>query len=123
MKVILNIGTIRSAHGELWPDGMVSREDVVMCLRAAQFDALHVEHHLHSDRECTHVVTAEYNGPDLTAAAYAVSRALDQDCIAVARVDGGRFTGELIGPRASDWGVFNPAFFDMPRVYDDAKES
>jgi len=39
--------------------------------------------------------------------AFDVSVALDQDCIAV--VDGTH--GELIGPRVSEWGTFNPVYF------------
>ena len=39
---------------------------------------------------------------------HAVSVVLEQDCIAQRHVDG---VGELIGPRAAEWGEFNPAYF------------
>jgi len=122
MRYILNIGMERSATDGLFPGKIVTPEDVYMCLLAAGFNVLHAEQRLHADRECTHVVTAEYDGPDIHDVVYALCRALDQDCIAVACVGGGRFIGELIGPRSDDWGEFNPALFDMPRVYEDAYE-
>lgn len=42
-----------------------------------------------------------------------LSERLEQDCIAVALVDENDaiLTGELLGPRASAWGRFNPKFF------------
>ena len=35
---------------------------------------------------------------------------LEQDCIGVLDVDTG--AGALVGPKAADWGAFNPAFFN-----------
>ena len=40
-----------------------------------------------------------------------ISEKLGQDCIAMVDEDG---VGELVGPRASGWGDFNPAFFRRP---------
>lgn len=43
---------------------------------------------------------------------HAISVVLEQDCIAQRHADG---AGELIGPRAAEWGEFNPAYFlDFP---------
>jgi len=118
MKYILNIGVDRSASGELWPGGKVTRNDVIMCLRAARFNVLHVEHHLHADRECTHVAVVDSNVLDVFTPLHAVCHALDQDCIAVARYRDAQFVGELVGPRANEWGKFNPTLFDMPKAYE-----
>lgn len=38
-----------------------------------------------------------------------LAQALQQDCIAAYSCD--QHYGELIGPKASDWGDFNPSFF------------
>jgi hypothetical protein len=117
MKYVLNIGVNRSEKGELFPGRFVMREDVFMCLRAAQFNVLHVEYRQHADRESTYVVVAEFDGT--SAAVTAVCHALDQDCIAVAWYDDGRrFIGRLVGPRADEWGEFNPALFDLPVDYE-----
>lgn len=40
---------------------------------------------------------------------YALAEELEQDCIAVYEPETGR--GELIGPKAADWGGFNPEYF------------
>ena len=39
---------------------------------------------------------------------YKLAEELGQDCIAVLDYDG---TGYLVGPRAKEWGEFNPAYF------------
>lgn len=118
MKFILNIGANRSDDGELFPGGRVTRDDVIMCLRAARFDVLHVEQHLHADRESTYVAVAEHDAQYLFTSLNAVSRALDQDCIAAAWYVDAQFVGELVGPRANEWGKFNPAMFDLPKAYE-----
>ena len=48
----------------------------------------------------------------LAATVYGLAVSLEQDCIAVYYADGARAdTGDLIGPRAAEWGEFNPEFF------------
>ena len=48
----------------------------------------------------------------LDEAVHGLAVSLEQDCIAVYHVDGPHTgTGELIGPRAAEWGEFNPEFF------------
>ena len=58
-----------------------------------------------SDSEPT--LVAELRRPLTAAAAFAVAERLHQDCIA--QFDGR--DGYLIGPNASAWGEFDPAFF------------
>lgn len=48
-------------------------------------------------------------GGSLTSIVDRIAGDLRQDCIAV-RYDGTAL-GELIGPRAAEWGAFNPAYF------------
>jgi hypothetical protein len=58
-----------------------------------------------SDTEPT--LVAQLARPLNAAAAYEVARSLGQD--AIAQWDRGE--GQLIGPNAAAWGLFNPAFF------------
>lgn len=51
-------------------------------------------------------VVAEVLGIDRLAAEY-ISERLAQDCIAVLTADG----GYLAGPKAAEWGPFDPAYF------------
>lgn len=58
---------------------------------------------------------------------FAVAERLGQDCIAVLYVGDDGFTGdgetgELIGPRAAEWGAFNPEFFVRFEAVADATE-
>ena len=69
---------------------------------------------VNSDTEPTAVVVVSVF--DLPFLAWAklnqVSLDLKQDCIAAFNVD--KQVGALIGPKAADWGPFNPAFFILP---------
>lgn len=48
----------------------------------------------------------------LHAAIYSLAERLEQDCLAVLFVgDGGYTPGALIGPRAAEWGAFDPQYF------------
>lgn len=69
--------------------------------------------------EETLVVMIPYVGEmaRLENALYYAADALAQDCIAMAYEERGELVGELIGPRASLWGEFDPQYF-LP--YDDA---
>lgn len=58
-----------------------------------------------SDTEPT--LVAETRRPLYASAAYEVAKALGQD--AIAQWDGAE--GQLYGPNAQAWGLFNPAFF------------
>lgn len=61
---------------------------------------------LQSDSEPTAVITVD--NPLGRVTLYSLSLALSQDCIAQADVTG---LGLLAGPKAADWGPFNPAYF------------
>lgn len=50
-----------------------------------------------------------WHKPSLAGIVDRIARELEQDCIAL-RYDGTAL-GELIGPRAKEWGAFDPAYF------------
>ena len=99
---ILNIGLNKASGGTL---------DVRAVYAALTgHRAVWCAHGVHtSDTERTLVLTC---APLPATIAHALSVALDQDCIAV--WDTAQQSGRLIGPRAADWGTFNPAFFILP---------
>jgi hypothetical protein len=74
-----------------------------------------------SDTEPTLVLLVD-GWPPYTSTLDAIAAGLLQDCVAYckARVDADGnvepliSTGELVGPKADDWGPFNPAFFILP---------
>lgn len=111
MKYILNIGMNRSMKGTIAPEGTVTQRDVVTALAAAGVKLLSLEA-VYSLPEPTWVCVVDAGS---ALPIYKVSEALDQDCIAMGSyANGAWFTGTLVGPRASEWGKFNPAFFKMP---------
>lgn len=98
---ILNIG-LNTA------DGAIAVEEVRKVLRAYGFSILR-EALLESDTEPTLVAEVATGFATALQLLYQVSEELKQDCIAVYReLTGG---GALIGPRAAEWGPFNPEFF------------
>lgn len=100
---ILNIG-LNTAVGAITPDE--ARET----LRAYGFSILR-DAVLESDTEPTlvaEVATGFATALTVLQLLYQVSEELKQDCIAVYRELIG---GALIGPRAAEWGPFNPEFF------------
>lgn len=71
---------------------------------------VYASHGVHtSDTERTLVLTC---APVPTSVLYALALALAQDCIAV--YDTGAQAGRLIGPKAREWGTFNPQYFIRP---------
>lgn len=68
------------------------------------------------DGEPTLVVSmsGKFSASALRGAIYEIARENEQDCIAVFEPESGR--GALVGPKAADWGGFNPDFF--VRFYD-----
>ena len=61
------------------------------------------------------------------AVVFTVAERLQQDCIAVLYVGEDGFTGdgetgELIGPRAAEWGAFDPQYFVRFEAVADATE-
>lgn len=111
MKCILNIGMHRSLEGAIAPGGEVNRMHVQTALLAAGMKLLSIEAVYPSNGEPAWVCVVD----DVALAdLYKVSAALDQDCIAVGYYDSPFFKGALVGPRAKEWGEFNPALFEMP---------
>lgn len=103
MKVILNIGLAVGTNGNIGP-GTVLRE-----IQGFGFDIV-TYGIVHSDTERTIVALVD----DRDAAGqdnriYQLSRFLQQDCIAVYYPE--TRDGALIGPKADEWGEFNPEFF------------
>lgn len=61
------------------------------------------------------VLVVEVNAPvfggerKVLALAYEIAVAIEQDCVAI--LDPSSARGHLVGPRAAEWGSFNPEFF------------
>ena len=101
MTAILNIG-LNAGDEPAW-----DLSDVKLALAAClpfEINVLSAVVHK-SDTEQTAVV--EISNPVTPQEAFAVAYALSQDCIAQL-ADG---VGELYGPKAEEWGPFNPAYF------------
>lgn len=102
--ITLNIGLQRSSCALQW-----SPRQALAAMRRDGFIARAWTVHT-SDTEPTLVVRCElapfHN--DALAQAACLADDLDQDCVAVLGEDG---RGFLAGPRASDWGDFNPGCF------------
>jgi hypothetical protein len=99
----LNIG-LHVARGSDLPPLVVSRAVAEMMV-AHRCGSLYRTRLAQSTTEPTLVVELPVAAPDATIHDLAID--LAQDCIAVRDATGGR----LIGPRASRWGAFDPAFF------------
>lgn len=105
VKFTLNIG-LNSASA-----GTITAELARQILIANEFLIVR-DTVLESDTEPTlvaEVTSLNVNPRIILQLLYRVAEDLDQDCIAVYReLTGG---GSLVGPRASEWGTFNPEFF------------
>lgn len=99
--IIVNIGL----HTE---DGKgITRDEAIFALRALNFKVL--EHTVvASDSEPTLVARVTHIG-DPRACAHWTAERLRQQCIALWYP--ATQHGDLVGPQASAWGPFNPAFF------------
>lgn len=104
MEVILNIGLAVGTDGNI-DQGTVLREMAAVGLTPTKFRTYL------SDTEETIVATINLRGTWgwLRDVVNCVAVLTGQDCIAVYCRDLGR--GELIGPRAAEWGPFNPEYF------------
>ena len=117
MNIILNIGLngvpadLSYTNGVLNPIDMRRALTAVQTVRAYGFDMRGAKI-VQSDTEPTLVVRAHSDEPGLDNRIDMLSTALKQDCIAVWYPD--QAWGQLIGPRAAEWGNFNPKFFIMP---------
>lgn len=104
MDFILNIGLKSDTLGD------ISVALAKQMLWAADL-LIKIETVVQSDTEPTLVVmVTSINGPAFTLANLRqLAIDLGQDCIAVYRPQVGR--GALIGPKAAEWGPFNPQYF------------
>jgi hypothetical protein len=114
MRYILNIGlnipgTDHTMHPELAKDAIRNMLTNGERILSATVHA--------SDTEPTLVVLIDGFPPATSELEY-LSELLLQDCIAYCKADsaGGALvrTGGLIGPKAAEWGPFNPAYFILP---------
>ena len=109
--ILLNVGCAREGQPDLKPG------DVLTALMGHGITVF--QHAVHQSATETTVVAAVElpRAPDERHAAahgdlgavYRSAQQLDQDCIAV--YDPAINTGVLVGPRAAQWGEFNPKYF------------
>ena len=118
MQAILNIGLDNAPiAGESFTNGVRNPEVATRMLTAVQ-NARHAGFKItaaklvQSDTEPTLVLTITDDDPGLDNRIDMLATTLKQDCIAVWYP--GEQWGQLIGPKAAEWGNFNPAFFFMP---------
>lgn len=106
-KWVLNIGLIR-ADGS----GYVKIDDALTTLEREGCVVRHWQFKEAGsiDDEDTLVVSVSLDDTYINRTIEQVSRALDQDCIAIHQ-NGDRENGALIGPRAAEWGEYNPMSF------------
>ena len=104
MEVILNIGCDSKVLGKIPPMWVVS---------AARLQFINVIAHkvVQSDTEKTVVLHAHIDGPQIERVVTHLCEVLKQDCIGVWAPAVAR--GDLVGPKAKEWGAFNPEFFFM----------
>lgn len=110
--LVLNVGLIKSDRLSSDTE-QISPKTVQAALRAVGFFVKSTRLVLASHakgKEATLVVAVDASGliAPLTVCVNRVAHALAQDCIAVKDAGGHGF---LVGPFASAWGEFNPAFF------------
>lgn len=107
MEVVLNIGLARTGKSNL------NTRDVIATLQANGFWPVMTEV-FQSDSEPTLVAVVDAHRAarlfPMSASLFNVSAVLEQDCIGAYALG----KGKLIGPRAAEWGQFNPEFFIMP---------
>ena len=104
MKLILNIGLDVGATRTM-------HVSVVHEILSANGFLRHRERVIESDTEPTLVVEVSHLGSPMSAAlaVFILPRDLQQDCIAV--YNPATKVGALAGPRANEWGPFDPARF------------
>lgn len=102
MQFLLNIGLESKTLGKIAP---------VTAISAARLNGLTVTRTavVQSDTEPTLVVEAQMSAVRAVRAIHTLAEDLGQDCIAA------YYPGDagwlLVGPRATEWGPFNPEFF------------
>jgi len=109
MKAMVNVGLLRAGGG------YVSVQDILATFKANRIEVERYEVRLiQPSLEGEDTFVAEVNFPlaNNYRAVYAASVALGQDCIAVLWP----FGGELIGPKAAEWGDFREEYFHRLEV-------
>lgn len=112
MNVIVNIGL--NHPGGQWSVEK-ARDALYHCLRTHDLNGVIVACHVYdSDTEPTvvAVVALQHNAWRIAHALELVATALAQEAVAVYNPENN--VGILIGPKAEQWGPFNPEFFIMP---------
>jgi hypothetical protein len=112
MATLINLGLIRSEHSKVAPKAPLNVAAVTDCLTALWGRSWKAEVHT-SDTEPTLVIEVPASVSHATLSRLA--HTFDQD--AVAAYDVTRGEGKLSGPRASEWGSFNPDYFLIPGGY------
>lgn len=103
MNLILNIGLNTNTGGSLLPS------DALAMARELGFFVVSSAVH-QSNSELTLVVMAEVPAGYEVERSERLARDCRQDCIAIYTAQA---VGQLVGPKASAWGPFNPDFFLM----------
>jgi hypothetical protein len=104
MEAMINIGLMRNVE----PYGFVRIAEIEKQLEHWDITVLQSRVAIVDDLQDEDTYVARVDAYASEDALYAISVALDQDCIAIRYADG---QGKLIGPKAKEWGEFNPAFF------------
>lgn len=120
MQVLLNIGLDNvPVVGQSYTHGVRNPPDVERLFTAGRTlreegFKIHSAKMIQSDSEPTFVGWVTFCGMmvDFKPALDRVARRLNQDCVAV--YNSALCWGLLVGPRADDWGPFNPEFFFLP---------
>lgn len=112
--LLLNIGLNNIPNVESYTNGQANPWIAKAAMTAAQALRRHGfvygnNRVVHSDTEPTLVIEVTTDGMAVDNRIEMVANALNQDCIAVWYSDEG--VGDLIGPRAADWGAFDPSLF------------
>lgn len=103
MEALLNIGLIRNDA-----QGYVKVRDIESLFR--DFNVVEYQSRVVDGAQNEPTFIAHVGNID-QAKLYVISQALQQDCIAA--YDLSKCRGELIGPKAGSWGVFNPDMFQI----------
>lgn len=115
MQIILNIGLDGvPSDGPGFTNGVRNpdiADKMFRCMRELRSRGFTIGRSavLHSNTEPTLVVEVEHSGLGLDNTVYMLAQALNQEAIAVYKCSEG--AGDLIGPKSSNWGAFDPQYF------------
>lgn len=106
MATLINLGLVRSAQSKIDPNGALNVAAVYDCLTTLWGRSWKAWTYV-SDTEPTLVI--EVPAKVSHATLLRLAHTFDQDCVAA--YDG---EGIMAGPKAAQWGPFNPAYFIAP---------